>query len=180
MNQLGRNIGERILRKRFGRIVRNKSVQNFGTAQSAVILFDTSLPDGFPPIKEFKKFLKDKGIKTRVIGFVEKKEIPQEMLLWPNVDFITRKEISWYGSPKGEVADAYYSNVPDLLFSICFKPTLSMEYLVQLSRAKFKIGCYTELPNDLDLMINPPAKDCRVDYFIEQVKHYINLLNPSN
>lgn len=179
MSQVTQNIGKRILKKRFRKISRDKSVQNFDSAQSAMILFDTSLPDCFQPIKEFSKFLKKEGIKTSVFGFVSQKETPQEMLLWANFEFITRKDINWIGSPRGEIAERFYKKTPDILFVISYKDILSLEFLVQLSKAKFKVGCYTDRENDLDLMINPGKKDCDASFFIEQVKHYIQLLNPS-
>ncbi len=179
MSQLSNNIGKRVLRKRFSKNTRDKSVQNFESARSAVILFDTSLPNCFSPIKEFTKYLLDKGIKTSVFGYVAQKETPQEMLLWANFEFINRKDVNWYGSPGGEVTESFFRKVPELLFVIRKKEYLTMEYLIQLSQAKFKIGCYTDSENDLDLMINDPKAECDTAYFIEQVKHYIGLLNPS-
>lgn len=180
MNKLISKLGYSVLRNRAKKVTREKSVQNFDTAKSAVILFDTSLKNCFPPIKEFSKFLKDNGIKTSVYGYVPQKETPQEMLLWANFEFINRKDISWYGSPKGEVVDNYFKKVPELLFVISFDQVLPLEYLIQLSKAKFKIGCFTENENDLDLMINPAGLACDTDYFIEQVKHYVKILNTSN
>jgi len=180
MNKVIEKIGYRVLRNRAKKVARDKSVQNFDTAKSAVILFDTSLKNCFPPIKEFSKFLKDKGIKTAVFGYVPQKETPQEMLLWANFEFINRKDVNWFGSPKGEVVEHYLNKIPDMLFVISFRQMLPLEYLVWLSQAKFKIGCFTEDENDLDLMINPAGIACETDYFIEQVKHYIKLLNPKN
>jgi hypothetical protein len=181
MNQLSNYIGKSVLKRRSKKVDRDKSVQNFETAHQAVILFDTSLPNCFPPIKEFTKFLKKQGIKTSVFGYVGEKETPQEMLLWADFEFITRKDINWYGGPKGEKAELYFSKKTDMLFVISFEKNLTIEYLSQLSTAKFKIGCYAEEDLcDLDLMINPANKACEVGYFIEQVKHYIALLHPSN
>jgi len=180
MSQLSDHIGYRILRKRFRKVQRDKEVQNFDTASSAVILFDTSLPDCFSPVKDFAKFLKKQNIRTYVVGFVSQKEIPDEMLLWPGIEFITKKQVNWYGSPRGEVAEKLFNMQPDLLFVISMQEQLTMEYLTRLSEARFKIGCFRESDNDLDLMINPADKACEVGYFIEQVRHYIQLLNPKN
>ncbi|MEX0982918.1 MAG: hypothetical protein WD577_01725 [Bacteroidales bacterium] len=179
MSRLSKNIGYWVLKKRFGKISRDKSVQNFETASSAVIVFDTMLSDSLQPIKEFTKFLKKQQIKTSVLGHVNGKEIPQEMMLWPGIDFLTRKNVNWYGCPKGEIADAYFGKQPDMLFVIAFEENLTIEYLARLSLAKFKVGRFTENENDLDLMINLENKDCRVGYFLEQIKHYIHMLNPS-
>jgi hypothetical protein len=179
MSSIRQNISKRVLRRRFKSVVREKGIQSFDSAKSAVIIFDTLLPDGFPPVKEFTKFLKKQGIKTTVYGYVMQKETPQEMLLWTNFEFITRKDVNWFGNIKGAIAEAYYSHEPDMLFVISFKENLTIEYLTRLSRAKFKIGCFTEKENDLDLMINPVKNECEVGYIIEQIKHYVNMLNSS-
>ena len=179
MGKISQNIGYKILSKRFKKSNRNKSVQDFETANYAIIVFDTLLPNSFAPIKEFSKFLHKQGIKTSILGYVTQKETPQEMLLWSNVEFINQKDTNWYGCPKGLVTDNYFSKEPDILFVLSFNENLSIEYLTQLSKAKFKIGYYTKKNNDLDLMINPVKSECEVSFFIEQVKHYIELLNPS-
>lgn len=180
MSQLSDYIGKNVLKRRLKKVERDKSVQNFETAGSAVILFDTGLPDCFPPIKDFTKFLKQQGIATTVFGYVAEKEIPQEMTLWSGFEFITRTDVNWYGAPRGEKAELYFSKNPDMLFVISFESNLTVEFLSKLSTAKFKIGCYAEDDQcDLDLMINPANKDCEVSYFLEQVKHYITLLKPA-
>lgn len=179
MSQLSQNIGKRMLRKRLKSITRNKTVQNFKLANNATIVFDALIPDSFSVVKDFTKYLKENGIKTKVIGFVAQKEVPQEMLLWANFEFVTKKEINWYGKPGGPVAESYFESEPDILFVFNFTPNLSVDYLSQLSRAKFKVGCFTEEKNDYDLMINPPGGKCDLDFLTEQVKLYINMLNPS-
>ncbi len=176
---LSRNIGNRILRKKKKSLSRNKSLQTFDTARKATIIFDAMLKDCFPPVKEFSKYLVNKGIKTKVIGFVNQKEVPHEMLLWSNFDFITRQDINWYGKPKGDIANEFFRDEPDILFVFSFTEQLPISFLTQLSLSRFKVGCFTESENDFDLMISPPDGNCEVQFFVEQVKHYINMLNPS-
>jgi hypothetical protein len=180
MSQFSHNIGKRILRRRFNNVTRDKCAQNFDTAKSAIIVFDAMLPDCVTPVKEFVKFLKENGITTSVYGYLSQKEIPDEMALWKNFEFITKMDLSWFGSPKGKKADAYFNTVPDLLFVLSLKENLTIEYLTQLSKARFKVGCFTENENDLDFMINPAKNQCDVRFFIDQVKRYIKLLNPTN
>jgi len=64
---------------------------------------------------------------------------------------------------------------------IDFNTTYRLEnrFLVELSPASFKIGCFTEEKNDYDLMIKLPD-DNGMAYLSEQFKHYIAMLNPGN
>lgn len=178
MSTLARNIGRRILRKKQKKIDRVTRVHNFKTAHSAIILFDTSRKNSLTVINKFKDFLESEEIECKVIGIVPEKEVPDEMTLRNRFEFITKKEISWYKRPKGDVAERFLNETPDILLDFTFNPSLEVQFLVKLSKASFKVGHYTEEDNDYDLMINPPG-DPDLEYFAEQVKHYIHMLNPS-
>ena len=178
MGSLANNIGWKILRRKRRQLDRKTEVQNFKLAKTAYIIFDTSMADSFSIIKDFTKYLKSENIKSHSIGIVQQKEIPSQMLFWDKYDYITRKEINWYKKPTGEVAKKLFEANPDILFDFTFNAPLEVQYLVQLSKARFKIGCYTENENDYDLMINSGA-DCELGYFVAQIKHYVNMLNPS-
>lgn len=179
MSNLSENIGTYVLRRRRKHVMRNKSVQNFEIAERAMIVFDASLPNCFPAIKDFTKFLTENKIRNSVLGFIDQKEVPQDMLLWPNFDFLTKRDINWYRKPISPVAEMFLSEEPDILLVLNQNKLLPLEYLAQLSKAKFKVGCFTESMNDYDLMINPSGDNCDTAFFIEQVKHYVQLLNPS-
>ena len=173
---MSNRIGKYILRKRAKSVVRDKQVQNFKSAKLVVIIFDAMIPDCIQPVKDMVKFLREKDIKSHVIGYVPHKEIPDEMLLWKNFHYITKKDMTWYGTPKGEVTEAFLGMEPEILLVISLNEQFVIEYLVKLSKAKFKVGYYTENENDYDLMINT-GKDQRTEYYLEQVRNYINMLN---
>ncbi len=158
---------------------RQVRVQNFHTATRVVILFDAGRPDTFQDIREFSQFISQKGIECHAFGYVPQKEIPDEMLFREHFEFITRKDLNWYRKPSGETAEKYFSLQPDMLVDFTSQEFLELQFLVQLSAAKFKIGAYTEMENDYDLMIKlTDVRDTR--YLADQIKHYVAMLNPSN
>jgi hypothetical protein len=179
MGQLMEKLGRLVLQKQKKNLQRDKQVYNFKSARSAVILFDALIPDSFREIKEFSKYIREQNIQCKVYGYLHQKEVPHEMLLWSNFEFLTKNNLNWLGKPRGEIAENYFKSEPDILFVFAFEEMLALDYLTELSRARFKVGCYTEEPNDYDLMINPAKGQCDIHFFIEQVKHYINMLNPS-
>jgi len=179
MNRWKVKIGNRILRRRFRELNRKTVVQNFHTARSAVVLFDTSVPDAFEGVRSFRKTLTDMGISCEVFGIINQKEVPDSMLLRENFSFFTRKDLNWFYKPKGEVAGKYYKMEPDILFDLTMNHSLPVKFLTFLLNAKFKTGCYTEEANDYDLMINE-GKQCEIKYLTEQILHYINILQPSS
>jgi len=179
MAKLKENIGKKILKRKKKGVNREIQVHNFDTAKTAVILFDTDEPDSFKVIKEFRKFVEGNGISCSTFGYVRHKEIPQELLFWKNYAFITRNDLNWYMKPAGEAVDAFYAAKPDMLIDFTLQIPLELQFLVQLSTARFKIGCYTELENDYDLMINL-SETCDMEFLAEQFKRYIAMINPVN
>ncbi len=172
-------IGKRVLKKKKKGYQREVCVHNFETAKSAVILFDASEPDTFQVIKDFRKFVESQGIKCAAFGYVKQKEIPQEMLFWKNYSFITKSDLNWYLKPTGESVESFYNQNPDMLIDFTRELPLELQFLIQLSSARFKIGSFTEKENDYDLMINlTEQKD--IAFLAEQIRHYVAMLNPSN
>jgi hypothetical protein len=152
-------------------------VHNFETAKTAVMVFDTSAPDAFPAIKEFREKLEQSEVTCSVYGYVPQKEVPQEMLFWKNFFFITKNNLNWYLKPSGEAVDSFFSEDPDMLVDFSRGMPLELQFLIQLSPARFKIGCYTEQKNDYDLMIQLREQD-DMAYLSEQIRHYVSMLNP--
>jgi hypothetical protein len=179
MASFGESIGKRVLKNKKKGLIRQVKVHNFNTARSAVLLFDTGNRESFQVIKDFRKFLKDKGIRCSAYGYVAEKVIPQEMLFWKNYSFITRKNVNWFKKPFGEAVEAFFGEDPDILFDFTLSQLLELQFLVHLSDARFKVGCYTEQDNDYDLMINL-TQQCSVEILAEQFKRYIEMLEPAN
>lgn len=179
MVKLNERLGKEILKRKKRGVPREICVHNFKTAKSAIILFDTGDKQSFKVIKDFQKFLESEQIKVSTFGFVHQKEIPQELLFLKNYAFITRKDLNWYKKPSGEAVNAFYAADPDLLIDFTPNVPLELQFLVQLSTARFKAGRYTEQQNDYDLMISLKEHN-EIGFLAEQFKRYIAMLNPVN
>ena len=170
-------IGNRVLKNKLKSFQRETRVHNFKTAESAVILFDAAKKNAFKIIWEFRGFLMDKGVSCIVYGYINQKEIPPDMLFWKDLHMIHKGNLNWFLQPKGESVELYKQEDPDLLIDFNTDHRLELQFLVQLSPARFKIGCFTEEKNDYDLMIKLSEQD-DMSYLSEQIKHYVSILNP--
>lgn len=179
MVKLKERLGNEILRRKKKGLSRDICVHNFKTAKSAIILFDTGNSRSFKIIKDFQKFLESENIKVNIFAYVHEKEVPQELLFLKNYAFITKKDLNWYLKPSGEAAEAFHALDPDLLIDFTPYPLLELQFLVQLSTARFKVGCFTEEMNDYDLMISLDD-NYEIGFLAEQFKRYIDMLNPMN
>lgn len=178
MAGLRETIGRRVLKNKLKSFQRDTRVHNFKTAKSAVILFDALKENAFKIIWEFRGFLKDKGIDCMIYGYVNQKEVPPDMLFWKDLHIINRSNLNWYLQPRGEVAELYRKENPDMLIDFNTTHRLELQFLVHLSPARFKIGCFTEEWNDYDLMIKLSDKN-DMSFLSEQIKHYVSILNPA-
>lgn len=177
MAGLREKIGKRVLKNKLKSYKRETRVYNFETAKSAIILFDAQIEKGFSVVREFHSFLNDQGISCTVYGFIDQKEVPKAMLFWKDYHIITKRNLNWYLQPRGEAVTLFNKENPDILLDFSFEPRLELQFLVELSPARFKVGCYTEEKNDYDLMIKlPEQKD--MAFLSEQIKHYVSMLNP--
>ena len=170
-------IGNRVLKNKLKSFQRETRVHNFTTAESAVILFNAAKKDAFKIVWEFREFLMAKGISCIVYGYINQKEIPPDMLFWKDLHMINKGNLNWFLQPKGESVDLYKQEDPDLLIDFNTDHQLELQFLVQLSPARFKIGSFTEEKNDYDLMIKLSEQD-DMSYLSEQIKHYVSILNP--
>lgn len=178
MAGLREKIGNRVLKKQLKSFRRDTRVHNFTTAKSAVILFDALTENAFKIIWDFRGFLKDKGIDCTIYGYVNQKETPPDMLFWKDLHIFNRSDLNWYLRPRGEIHALYKKDDPDILIDFNRAYRLELQFLVQLSPARFKIGCFTEKQNDYDLMIQLSEQN-NMSYLAEQIKHYVSILNPA-
>ena len=178
MAGLRETIGTRVLKNKLKSFHRDTRVHNFKTAKSAVILFDALKENAFKIIWEFRGFLKDKDIDCMIYGYVNQKEVPPDMLFWKDLHIINKSNLNWYLQPRGEVVELYKKEDPDMLIDFNTANRLELQFLVQLSPARFKIGCFTEEWNDYDLMIKLSDKN-DMSFLSEQIKHYVSILNPA-
>ena len=169
-------LGNQFLRKKKNQVSRNRSIYNFDTAKTAGILFDGNEEGTFQHIKEFSKFLKSKGIQTKLLGYVESKELPDEMVLWDNCDIVSLKEIDLLLKPKSPAAQEFLQTEFNILFDLSLKNYFTLHYISTLSPANFKVGRFTEDENDFDFMINVNKRPA-VDYLIEHIRNYLSTLN---
>ena len=178
MAGLRETIGKKVLKNKLKSFHRETQVHNFKTAKSAVILFDALKENAFKIIWEFRGFLKDKSIDCTIYGYVNQKEIPPDMLFWKDLHIINRSNLNWFLQPRGENVELYKKEDPDMLIDFNTNHRLELQFLVHLSPARFKIGCFTEEKNDYDLMINLSEPN-NMSYLSEQIKHYVSILNPA-
>jgi hypothetical protein len=148
---------------------------NFNTAKSAGILFSSPDEQSFNAIKDFLSFLSEKEMNVIALIYVPGKKVPQQYLMRKGINFYCTTDLNWYFKPKNEMIDQFIDQKFDILFDLSIKQSFTTNYVGSLSQAAFKIGVQKEdAYQDLVIDIN---QNKTVDFLIEQIKHYLNILN---
>ena len=168
-------MGNFSLKKRLKKLKRQVKTHNFKTANSAGILFSSPDEQSFNAIREFLSFLSEKEMKVIALGYVPSKKIPHQFLMLKGINFYSKTDLNWYYKPKNEIIDNFVDHEFDILFDLSIKDYFTVNYVGSLSKATFKIGMQDE--NSYQDLVIDVNKNKSVEYLIEQIKHYLNILN---
>ncbi len=167
-------IGRFNLKSRQKNLTRKVKTHNFETAQSAGILFSPANEESFEAVKSFLSFLSQQNMKVIALGYYPGKKIPQAYLMRKGINFYCNTDLNWYYKPKNEIVNQFISQDFDILFDLNLNDYFTTNYVGSLSKASFKIGKNHE--NAYQDLVIDIQKNNSVEYLIEQIKHYLNLI----
>jgi hypothetical protein len=172
------SLGKNHLKSRLKSFKRKSQFHNFENAKTAGIIFSNCDEKSFEAIREFATFLKNKNIAVTALGYFPGKKIPDKFLFHTNISFFSDNDLNWYYKPKNASINKFITERFDLFFNLSIDNHFPVHFINMLSNASFKVGMETREKSDNDLMINID-KNKNIAYLIEQIKHYLALINKS-
>ena len=172
----GTGIGRIMLRQKLKSRKRRKKVYNLRTARTIGILFDATNPKCFEPVQRFYKELSGDHLKINVMGYFHGKVVPDKYLFKKDFIFFFKTEVRWPTVIKNKDTLKFIDKPFDILIDLNLNRQFLFDQIVALSKAKFKVGRFREEKNYYDLMINM-EKEPTLEYFIQQVSHYLEMIN---
>lgn len=175
---LKRKIAQGKLRREFKNLKRVGKVKNLEEALSVGIIYQVDREETYHLVKKYVRFLKEhEGIrKIMALGFIDVKELPPEYQSKLEFDFFTRKELSRFLKPGGITVTNFINEDYDILIDLTNEQIIPLRYILNYSRARFKVGVYSEENEKFyDLMIS--MKKYNIVDFIDQVNHYLKIIN---
>ena len=167
-----------ILRKRRGRVKRQKMLFDFASAKYIGVLCSPQDETSTGHLKDFLQYLSQKGIRYSVFGYFDGTQVPENFLYCKGMDFITRKDLNIFFIPKSPLVNKFICEPFDILITCNIANYFPVEYLSQLSVAKCKVGIMRKDESYHDLMIDI-QKNSTIDYFLKNLKIYLsNLREP--
>lgn len=143
------------IQKRLPRLNRSKKITHPADAKSIGIIYNVGEEKDYITITGFVSQLQNDKKEVRTLGWINLKEPPHYCYPRLMFDYITKRNINWYKKPSGEKITDFINKEFDILLNIDTTDNLSLLYATALSRAKLKVGVYSEKKKDyLDLMIS--------------------------
>ncbi len=146
--------GRRIIQSYLRKNKREVKACNIDNAKTIGILFNATHQISFEIVKEMVKNLSNKKSKIDVLGYVDSKNLIDHYLYRKGFEFFTHKQLNWYYKPIDETVNSFIKNKFHILINLSLDDPYPIQYIVALSKARFKVGRYTEGNEYLDLMID--------------------------
>lgn len=150
---------------------------NFDKVITVGILFDATNSDDLEIVKRYVVYMREHRKKVKAIGFFNTKVIPSLAYSKLEYDFLSAKELNWYGKPSSVIVKNFIHEEYDLLIDLNVHDHFVLKYISALSKAKFKVGKYNEKDESIyDMMIDADNTQT-LKYFLRQADTYIAMLN---
>ena len=173
ISNIKENVAANKLPKRIESLKREVEAISLIDAAYIGIIFNASQNIKFESAREYIKLLSASNRKILALGMVEDKKLLDYYSSQKGIVFFARKEINWEGKPKGEMIDKFLEQRFDILFDLTLEQYLPVQYIVGMSKAKFKVGRYALENQYCDFMIDI-SKNNTLEFLIEQIKHYLS------
>lgn len=164
-----------MLNKRLKNISRQRAFENFDTAKRIGIIFDSTHQESYLTAKSFIAGLKKKNIEIEAIGFVNNQEAIAYYPYHQGISFFLLDNTNWYMIPHDETVSDFVEHSFDMLINLSDVSHFTLQYIVEISNAKIKIGRSNPANSSYDLIFDlQKTKD--LNFFIEQLKHYMAVM----
>ncbi|NVN95233.1 MAG: hypothetical protein HXX18_08120 [Bacteroidetes bacterium] len=169
--------GNHYLNKHLPKNHRFRKIVNLDNAKTLGIIYELKDELTYNHINRFIKFLQDKQINVKAIGYFDGNIRPIYAIEKLSLDYYDRKDLNWYAKPKGNYVADFIQTDFDILIDLSLNNIFQTKYIAAMSKAKFKVGKDGENNKvifDLMIDINP---NTTLDEFITLIIHYLSIIN---
>ncbi|MBR4265750.1 MAG: hypothetical protein IKQ46_06815 [Bacteroidales bacterium] len=166
-----------MLCKHAAKLKRNKSFNNLDTAKTVGILFDSAQQQNYESAKHFMKTLSDNGIEVEALGMVLNEEMLRYFPPTNNVSLFRLDKLTFFGYPDDERVKPFLSREFDILINLCLDENLCIDYVMGMSKAKFKVSMNLRSEDFADFILQySPENRPTTDELIVKIQKYLSAL----
>lgn len=145
----------------------------WGKETRILLLVSLDDTDALSATRAFAKTEREAGKEVTVLTFTKTKYKPEEL---PENTW-TQAQMAFSGLPKPEVEEPFRRKSYDLVVHCGLQPFAPFDFLAAGLSAHRRVAAYDTVLPAYDLMVAPPA-NTGVKAFLQQVIHYLSILEP--
>jgi len=175
LENLRTKIGYNMLCRNARKVSRNKTFNNLETALSVGILFDSTQQDSYLVAKSLVPDLKAKGKAVESLGIVLNNEMLGYYTPVDNMRFFSLEDKTFFCYPNDEtVVQPFISKDFDILINLCPGENLFIDYVMGLSKAKFKVSPQLSSNDFADFILQfSKTEGLKADMILRMVREYL-------
>lgn len=170
-------IGKTILNKKVSKNARTKSFHNFETATKIGILFDSCQQVTYLAAKRLMEYLKQKNKNVEALGQVLTDEMLKYFPPSNEISLFSLEHLTFLGYPKSQDVEDFIKKDFDILINLCTEENLQINYILGLSKAKFKISKNYETKYADFILEFKNNRKPETDELIEKIKFYMQSIS---
>ncbi|GAF04316.1 DUF6913 domain-containing protein [Saccharicrinis fermentans] len=170
-------LGAFILKQKLKKKKRTPVICNLKQAKNIGIVYDTSIANNRQSVTKLESYFKELEMNIEVLGYAHVKKEENTLIGDNHHHYIYAQDFNWYYKPKNEMIEHFIQAPLDIIINLYQEEEFAIEYIIKMSNAKFKVGCAHIEESLHDLMIDVSKHKGDTEYLIENVKHYLNILN---
>ncbi|HMC98109.1 MAG TPA: hypothetical protein VKG92_10660 [Flavobacteriales bacterium] len=158
---------------------RKPIARNLGMARKVAIVYVVDDEAAHNHVRNYVKRVKEElGISTiMALGYSDQKVMPHFLHAKLNFDAICQKDLNWYRIPQGNTVQNFMAEEYEVLIDLTLQDRLPIQYIMAKSRARFKVGRFSESNKRiLDMMIDMAGSQS-LPQMIQQIHHYLLMVN---
>lgn len=158
---------------------RKPIARNIALARKIAIVYVVEDEAAHNHVRNYVKRLKEElGLSNiKALGYSDQKALPHYLHAKLNFEAICQKDLNWYRIPQGNTVQNFMAEEYEIIIDLTLEDRLPIQYILAKSRARFKVGRWSESNKKiLDMMIDM-AGSKSLPQLIQQVHHYLLMVN---
>lgn len=174
LTNLRTRLHQQLLKKELPNFQMKRSSVFLDNAASIGLLFDATELEERLTVIGFAEKLKSLGKNVNLLGFFNTKLKTNDFPF----HFFDKKQLDWALRPNKAVLANFVDQPFDLLINLSNRNVAPLNYIAAHSKARFRVGPYTQNTICYDLMIEHD-KNKGLEAFLKLVLHYLERMQPT-
>lgn len=173
LEQIRTRLHDALLKKELPSYQITRQAVSLDRAGSIGILFDGTEPEVRELVQNYAEKLREEGKKVKLLAFFDNNLKSQNF----SFHFFNRKQLDFALRPKNQDAEEFSDQPFDILLNLSNHNILPLDYIAAHSKARFRVGPFTENTFCYDLMIDTSGKK-DLKAFLQEVIFYLKKMRP--